>query len=159
MKNALLLAIEAWKLDHSGIALATVVSAIEALLAKKGQDISKTLAENVATLLEPDSISRPNAVKFFRDIYDARSRVMHGDDISTKDDLLYQAKLLLAGVMKALIQRATFMRRMGHSMENPDALLKELGDKKFGPGQPAGVSVSEIRHLWGGSDQPKSEGA
>lgn len=148
IRNAVILNTESAQMPHDGLALAVCMSAIEALLGKKGTDISRTMAEHIATLLEPDSRERPNAVRFVKKLYDERSRILHGEKVFGERALRDQARILFTAVLKAIVERSNFLRRVGVDMETPDGLFAELSDSKFGAGQLAGVSDSVGRRLW-----------
>lgn len=148
VRNAILLATQAERVPHDGLALASTMAAIEALLGTRGPEIGRLMAERVAALLEPDSRERPAAVKFVKELYDERSRIMHGEFTPGQAERREQARILLAGVLKAVLERAAFLRRSGYDPESPDELLKEIDNTKFGPGPLTGVSESPARRLW-----------
>lgn len=148
LRNALHLLVESDRQQHAGIALSLSMSAIESLLCRHGSDITNQVAENSATLLEPDARRRADAVKFVKRHYEARSRTLHGELLEHEHALRRDARMLASGVLVAILERRDFQRRAGIESETPDALLGELRDSKYGDGEIPGVSPSPLRQLW-----------
>ncbi|MFQ5734182.1 MAG: hypothetical protein ACE5KM_19775 [Planctomycetaceae bacterium] len=148
LRNALHLLVEADRQRHSSIGLSLSMTAIEALVCKKGSDISNQIAENVATLLEPDAMMRSQAVDFIKKLYDSRSRTLHGEILEHEATALQKARTLASGVLKAFLERKDFQARMGVQTETPDDLLRELRKSKFGDGEIPGVEASPVRKFW-----------
>ncbi len=92
IQNAIQLLAEVDIQFRDGIALALTVTAIEALLGK-GSAIAKTISENVAILLEPELEARRKAENFVKRLYDTRSRVLHGDEVSGTPSARTNARL------------------------------------------------------------------
>jgi hypothetical protein len=149
IRNALHLLVQADQQRHTAIGLALSVAAIEALVCRKAADVANMFAENTAVILEPDPIYRDAAVDFAKDLYDSRSRVMHGDWLEHEATKRRNARVLAAAVLLAILERRDFQHRMGVESETPDALLNELKRGKWIPGQLTGVSESRVRQLWG----------
>jgi len=105
-------------------------------------------AENTASLLEPDPRFRPNAVKWGKKLYGLRSDVLHGSELNVSPEDASNARLLAAAVLKAMIERRKFVRKMGAEVETPDDLLKELANDKYTPGQLTGVEESAVVVAW-----------
>lgn len=106
-------------------------------------------AENTAVLLEPDPNYRAAAVDFVKDLYDARSKVLHGEILEHETVMRRNARAIAAAVLQAILERRAFQRRVGGESETPDDLLKELRREKFKPQQVTGVEESPVRTLWG----------
>ena len=81
IRNAVHLLIASDDQSNGAIGLALSVAAIEALLGEKGGEISHRIADHIAALLEPKLARRQDCVKFFKDLYNKRSRVLHGEEI------------------------------------------------------------------------------
>jgi hypothetical protein len=151
VRNALHLLVQSDQQKHTAVGIALSVAAIEALVCRKSGDIANMFADNTASILEPDPTFRAAAVDFAKDLYDARSRVLHGDMLEHEATTRRQARVLAAAVLKAILERRDFQRRAGVESETPDALLDELRRGKWVPGQLTGVSASPVRQLWGAS--------
>jgi hypothetical protein len=148
IRNAVLLLIESHTQRNDAIGLALSVSAIEALLGEKGSDISEKLSTNVAVLLEPDLEKRHAATKFVKEIYDMRSRALHGEQVDGEASFRLQALHLASAILLAVISRRNFLKRSGLDAENPQGLLRGLRESRFGKGQPVGVDEYNVREYW-----------
>jgi hypothetical protein len=148
LRNALMMLVEADRQTHDAIGLSLCFSALEAMLVDSKSSIVATLSENLAALLEPVAANRPRAVKVVAELYDTRSRVLHGDslDFDKTDD----ARLLAAAVLKALMEREDFIRRLGDKTEVPRELFAELKESRLSGRQVIGVADSEATSLWRG---------
>lgn len=148
IRNAVHLLVEADRQEHEALSLALSVSALEAMLGEGHADISKNLAEYIATLFEPDPRYRLAAVKCVKQIYDDRSRVLHGEQLDNDTQRVHDARFLASGVLLGVLQWGQFMRKIGKDLDRPDQLLSELRNSKFVPGEIVGVDVSPVRKLW-----------
>jgi len=148
IRNAVLLLIESDRQRNDAIGLALSMSAIEALLGEKGSDISENLATNVAVLLEPDLEKRHATVKFVKDIYDKRSRVLHGEQLDRESSYRLKARHLASAILCAVISRLNLLRRSGCEPGNPKGLLQDLRESRFTEGQPFGVEEFNVREYW-----------
>ncbi len=151
IRNAVHLLIESDAQSNDAVGLALSVAAIDALLGEKGKDMVEKLSTNVAVLLEPDLEKRGNAKNFVRDIYDLRSRALHGEKIETESYSRIKARHLAAGVLAGIVSHRDFLSRAGYDPERPNELLKDLRESQFTPGQPIGVEESNVGELWSGS--------
>jgi hypothetical protein len=149
LRNAIHLGVQSDRQRHNAIGLALSVAVVEALLCIKGENIATMFAENTASLLEPDPHFRSDAAAFLKHIYDARSKVLHGDTLEHDRELRTHARTIAGAVIQAVIERRDFLRRMDGKSETPDDLIKELRVGKWTPGQLTGVSESPVRRLWG----------
>jgi hypothetical protein len=148
IRNATCLLIESDNQTNNAVGLALSIAAIEALLGEKGQEVTTKLADNVAVLLEPDLSKRQKATEFVKDLYDTRSRALHGELVETENEARFNARHLAAAVISGVISRRDFLRRLGESPETPEQLLKELREIRFDSGQPMGVDEYNICELW-----------
>lgn len=149
IRNSLHLLVQSDQQRHTAIGIALSVAAIESLVCRKAGDIANMFAENTAVILEPDPTFRAAAVEFVKDLYDARSRVLHGDLLEHEATMRRNARALAAAVLQAILERRAFQRRAGVQSETPDDLINELRRGKWVPGQLTGVSESPVRTLWG----------
>lgn len=147
VRNAMHLLIESDQQRHDAIALSLAVAAIEALLCRGTTDLTVQIAENTATLLEPDSHLRALAERFVRGLYKARSRTLHGDVLEHEAEDRHHARQLAAAVLHAILERRAYQGRMGEA-ESHDEFLCELGGSKWVGGEIPGVSPSPVRRLW-----------
>lgn len=148
VRNAVILMVEAQRQTNIAIALSLNCAAMEAVLGRKGTDITNTLADNVAALLEPEPEQRAAAVDFVKKLYETRSRVLHGERIEADEDALRHARCLVCALLRAVLGRREFMARAGYDPESPDAFLNELRQTRFVRGQPMGCEPLQITALW-----------
>ncbi|HPC96464.1 MAG TPA: HEPN domain-containing protein [Sedimentisphaerales bacterium] len=146
--NAVHLLMEADAQSNDALGLALSVSAMEALLGKDKTEISEKLSTDVAVLLEPESERRHAAKKFIKDLYDGRSDALHGKELQKDEHVREQARLLAGGILRAMVTRREFRRKLGYEPEDPEDLLKELRGLCFRPGQTVGVNEPNVRKLW-----------
>ena len=130
------------------------MAAIEALVCRKGPDLANQMAQNVAVLLEPDTQKRLDAEEFVKDLYDARSRTLHGEFLEHESAMRRQARILASAVLKAFVERREHFKKLGVEAEKPDDLLHELRGLKYSGGEVPGIEPSPVRTLW---RQPKSD--
>ena len=140
--------VEADRQSGNGIGLSLSVASVEALLGKKGSDLSNLVSENVVALLEPDCRNRSAAVKWVKQLYNLRSEILHGAATECTVQEASQARTLSAAVLKAILERRVFQKRMDHPHETPDDLLNELKNGIYTPGQLTGVEESPVRGYW-----------
>ena len=125
--NAVKYLIAADNPNFGSVQLSLAVTAIEALLGEKGQDISHTLADRVMALLEPDQSLRPKAHDFMKKLYNERSKSLHGSRIEDSDSAK-AARKLAACCLYGLWVGNGYKRRMEGSMYSPESLFDELDD-------------------------------
>ena len=148
IRNAVLLLVESDLQQNNAIGLALSVGAIEALLGERGSDISERISTNVGVLLEPEPGRRQEATEFVKDIYDKRSRALHGEQLEGKSDFRTQARHLAAAVLWAIITRRSILKRLGNAAESPQGLLRDLRKSRFKKGQQIGVEELNVREYW-----------
>ncbi|MCP4591705.1 MAG: hypothetical protein GY842_13275 [bacterium] len=148
IRNAIQLLIDADSNCSRGVSIALNVAALEALLGERTDSIAGSLADSTAVLLEPDLNYRSRAVRHIKQLYHIRSRVLHGQQLEGEVGILSDARQVVSGAMRAIVERCQFMRRIDQTPERPSDLLKELKESKFGGGPPAGVSESSVTGLW-----------
>jgi hypothetical protein len=148
ISNAVHLLIESDNQPNNAVGLALSIAAIEALIGEKGPEVTVKLADNVAALLEPDTSQRYNATEFVKNLYDTRSRALHGELVETESKARIDARHLAAAVLSGVISRRDFLRRSGYEPETPQDLLKDLRESRFTTGQPMGVPEFNVRELW-----------
>lgn len=149
--NAVRLMADADDQVSPAVALALRITALEALIGSSQTELSRTLADGVATLLEPDASRRADAARFTKDLYDVRSKVLHGcppdDNLNNKN---INARKLVAAVTIALLDQRQYHHRLGtFKGKSGDDFVAELQQLKFRPGQPNGVRcIEEVREMW-----------
>ncbi len=146
--NAVRLLAEADRQQSEPIGLSLCVTAIDALLGRQGPEMSKTLADFVAGLLEPDVALRRQAADFVTDLYDKRSRVLHGDRLDGNSKLRSDARLLAASVLHGVWSYQDFFERFYDSTPRPADFFGKLRDDFVRPGLPDGVLSLPVRSLW-----------
>lgn len=131
--TALRLLGEAADQKNSAISLALSVTALESLLGSKGDGIAKTLGERVAVLLEARREHRRAAEKFVGDLYNERSRVLHGETILPRDDWYSRCRFLVLRVIYVIARWRLMLRKFGeHELLTPDQLLRSIDESKYG---------------------------
>ena len=138
--NAVRLLAEADNQRSDPIGLSFCVIAIDALMGRKGQEMSNKLADFVAGLLEPEVALRRQAADFVSDLYDNRSRVLHGDRFEGSSKLRSDARQLAASVLFGVWSYQDFFERYYANAPKPDDFLKKLREDFVKPGLPDGCS-------------------
>lgn len=148
VKNSVRLFIEAKRQSQNAVGLALSVSAIEALICRKGDNVAQMFAENMAVLLEPDIAFRAAAERWCKSLYDKRSGVLHGSAIGCCREDCVSAEIAAIAALKAIVERRAGVRRVGGDFDNPEALLKEFRDGKYASGHPMFVDETPINRIW-----------
>lgn len=146
--NALRLMSVAHDLLEEPLAIALFVTAIEALLGRSESGIADEISRNVATLLQPDPGARREASKKVKDLYNVRSKALHGvnidrvfnkhKDVCNADNesasiqsLRDTAHCLAAAVLGAVVEWQVYQRRMSDSDDRTE-LLDRLKTDEWG---------------------------
>ena len=150
IRNAVYLLIEADRQEHDAVGLALWMSVVEALIGKKGDGgITDMIANGAATILEPELALRGAAVAKIKQLYNARSMILHGSSVEGEARARWEAQLLASGLLIAMLERRKFLAAAGYDdPETPDKLQLEVQKLKFKPGQLTGVSDLYVRALW-----------
>jgi len=124
---------EAASQNATALSLALTVTALEALLGKKGSSaIANEIAERVAILMESRIEYRMTAEKFVKELYDHRSRVLHGEDIGPRDEWYRKARFLVLRVVYRIIQFRLFRRKLAiEELLSPEQLIDEIHAAKY----------------------------
>lgn len=147
--NAIRLLTEAGRQTVPAITLALAVAAIEPLLGRRNENIASSLSERIPILLEPDHKWRGKASEVVTNLYDVRSRALHGDQLEAGGSGVHRARTLAAGCLYALWFRNDFKARLDEPLDTPDVLLKELKDLRWEGRIPDGVpDLPAVRALW-----------
>lgn len=158
MRNALTLLSEARRQTHGAVSLALTMSGMEAMLASGKDNISSTLAENTATLLEPEGGRRRAAEKVVKALYDKRSRLLHGESVEDAADAARRASVLATAAVRAITERRSFRHRLGDAQEAPADLFEAIRDARATATRVDGVTDSPARNLWSDATS-KQDGA
>ena len=148
IRNAVHLLVASDAQSNGAVGLALSVAAMEALLGENVEGISQRLADNVAAFLEPELPRRQKAAEFVKDLYNKRSRVLHGEEIEDGDGVRLKSRQLAAAVLHSIITYRDFLKAGGFDPQTPQDFLKDLHERRFEPGQPAGLLESNVRELW-----------
>lgn len=124
--NAVKLLVSADEQSDHAIGLALAFSAVEAMLCEGNSNISEQLAVKATTLLAPDGETRLRSEQVIKKLYDTRSRAMHGDQLSVDKESLDQVRRMAAGIMKAVVERQAFVKRLDYAQEKPKELFEAL---------------------------------
>ncbi len=146
LANTVRLLREADRQTEDAIGLALAITALEAILGRQesGNSLTEALATNVAVLMEPDLIPRNDAIDFVKELYNKRSKALHGVNIDGDADARCRARLLAAGVLKAVWEHRTFETGTDRDKD----FFKMLRDRNREKGLPEGVHDSPVRALW-----------
>jgi hypothetical protein len=131
IKTAIWLLAEAAEQDNSAISLALAVTALESLLGGRKDNIAKSLAENVAILLEARLEHRRAAEKFVEELYSHRSRVLHGDDLGSRDEAYRRARFLALRVIYNIVNWRILLRKSLDQVLSHEDLLRKLKEQKY----------------------------
>jgi hypothetical protein len=148
LRNAMLLLMEADRQKHFAIAVSLCFSAMEAMLGRGAGDIVGTLSKNLAALLEPPNARRLAAIKKVKDLYNVRSKVLHGASLDHDPRTQDTCRLLAAAVLKAYLERRASAKGADEKAESPDAFFAGLENAQMNGQSVDGVSVSAARRLW-----------
>ncbi|MCI0674390.1 MAG: hypothetical protein L0Y42_01285 [Phycisphaerales bacterium] len=146
--NAVRLLAEADAQRNDAIRISLAVAAIDALLGRKGQEGAYKLADYVAAFLEPDVESRRKAADYVLDLYDKRSRVLHGEQLEGTYELGADSRILAACLLYAVWAYQDGLSRVFETSEKPDAMFEKLRADFVKPGQPIKLSDLPARRLW-----------
>jgi hypothetical protein len=89
-------------IDHAGVSLALCTAAIESLLTNPGDKVTEVFANSCATLLQPDTDCRQQAIGDLKRLFDYRSSVLHGRSVTADSQLRGQSRRLAAGILRAV---------------------------------------------------------
>lgn len=151
--NSICLLIEADRQTNNAVGLSLSFAAIEALIGRNEDNISSKLAERIAALFEPELSERSKAEKFVIDMYNFRSRVLHGEQTQSDDIDFLKARHLAAGVLFEVIFRQDLLKRAGFPPETPEDLIKRLKEKKYDDKRLLGIEDSNVKELWSNKKQ------
>jgi len=157
IKNAVRLIAESDNQRQNPIGLALSVTAIEALLCQKNDNVTQMFKDNMAFLLEPDLAHRLAAEEWGKGIYDLRSGVLHGSNLDCSAKDIKQAKLAAGMVLRAVLERRAAIRRVGGDDEKPKDFLDELRSGEYRPGQLTHVSEFPLKRFWRSESPKRSE--
>jgi hypothetical protein len=148
LKNAIELIAEADNQNNDAIALSLCFAAIEAMLSKGTTNINEHLASSAAVLLEPDKMFRMDAQKTVKELYNLRSRVLHGNTIAQPAARRLDVRLLATAILMAFLNRMVFMKNIQDTLEKPKDLLKEISAARETADSVVGVKPTRIVRLW-----------
>ncbi len=126
LRNAARVLVQADQQEQASVALALCFAAIEAMLCRKTIGIVDELARNAATLLEHEPLNRQRAMKAVKKLYDARSKLLHGENIDVTPEMRVHVRRLAAGCLKAILEWEDYVRRLGEQTTSDQFFLDEL---------------------------------
>jgi len=144
VRSAIHLLVESDRQDNPAIGLALSVAAMEALVCFKGSDIANTFAAHTARLLEPQLDYRAGAEKYFKRLYNARSRTLHGEILQQEAAVRRNGLQVAAALLKVIQDWHDTMRRIKGEPVRPCELEALLADEKFVDGPLDGVLDGRI---------------
>jgi hypothetical protein len=148
LRNAMLLLMEADRQKHFAIAVSLCFSAMEAMLGRGAGDIVATLSRNIAALLEPPNARRTAAMKMVKDLYNIRSKVLHGASLDHDPRTQDTCRFLAAAVLKAYLERRAYSKSQADRVETPDVFFGALDNAQMDGRSVDGVAASAARRLW-----------
>jgi hypothetical protein len=141
IRSAIQLLMEADRQWHAAVALALCCSAMEALLSRRGNNtIAQSLADHCALVLEPESEKRLDAEEYVKELYDRRSRAMHGDSLVDDKTTLAHARRLAAMLLLARLERWSHMAAYGG--ENQEEFFNEVQKSRLTAKSIEGISYT-----------------
>ncbi|HYE19743.1 MAG TPA: hypothetical protein VEA69_14935 [Tepidisphaeraceae bacterium] len=149
LRNAIVLMAEANKQPHPALGLGLFCSALEALVGRGADSISKTLSESLATLLEPDPNYRQAAIELVRELYNLRSKTLHGERVEAPPVERSKARALCAHALRAVMEWQEFVRRTQGDTPDAPALFREIESARIGGKRIAHDYTAPVRRLWG----------
>ena len=123
-----------------GQSFACSMSAIEACIGGRGTDLSEKVSRRAARLLVPNPLMRAKAIDSFRNLYNMRSRVVHGDDCRVSQRQAVFMRYLASCVVYGLAGFARAAPRFGLP-STEDGIRKYLDTDAFTPGALMGAIV------------------
>jgi len=126
LHNAVKLLVLADEQDDRNISLALAFSAIEAMLCEGDANVTDQLAWKAPTLLARDGELRLRAEPAVKKLYNKRSRVLHGDELTVDEASHLAVRRLAAGIIRAIVERREFRKKTGYDKEKPDRLFEDL---------------------------------
>ncbi len=157
IRNAVCLLIESDNQANNAVGLALSITAMEALLGEKVDGVATMLAERVSALLEPDNTQRNNAIAFVKNLYNTRSRALHGELVETESAVRFNARHLAAAVLDAMIFLKLAAPSYYNVPDSPEELRKFLYDSRRTAGQPLGIEEYNVRELWKNWDKKRGK--
>ena len=152
VRNAIRLLVESDKQTHEAVGLALVMASLEALICNQKDGIADRLARNVACIVEPIPKFREEAMKVVKQMYNTRSDVLHGEKLEATNEYRRKARLLVAGVLKSVLDYTRFWERLGE----PRTQIEFFQDVESAFVQAKsldGVLESPVRYLWSSKDR------
>jgi hypothetical protein len=149
LRNAALLLTEADRQKHFAIAVSLCFSAMEAMLSPGSGDITANLSRNIATMLEPPDANRTGAMKVVKDLYNVRSKVLHGASLDFDPKTITSCRFLAAAVLLAFVERRAYALRAGNGKpEEPGTLFDVIQSAQMNGKKVEGVTESAARRCW-----------
>ncbi len=148
IRNSILLLNEARNQQNDAIQLALLTSALEAMLGDKRADLTNMIAQRCAVLLEPEPKNRPACQKVAKQLYDRRSRILHGQEPFADPLENYLMRMIVSAVLQNAISHRAMAKKMGIDYTAQD-LVSEI-DMHSSSGQPLiGIQPLLVRVAWG----------
>ena len=160
MKNAVRLIAESDNQRHDAIGLALSVTAIEALLCRKGDNLSQMFSgENMAALFQqrPQRIGsrRSGGASGFTTYVQAYSTEASSIALSGR---YAKRNSRQAWSLRAMLEHPdAAIKRVGGNDENPEEFFAELRSGKYRPGQLTHVSELPLKRFWRSASPKWSE--
>lgn len=148
IRNAIELIVEAGHQANDAIAVPLLCAAMEALVGGDREATTKSLADYVAALLEPDGATRHMAITFVRKLYSDRSAVIHGSSMEIGTRSRAHARILCAHLLRAVIEWRRFQRGVT-GQENAQTFMEEMRMiTPAGKSLPTAREDALVRKLW-----------
>jgi hypothetical protein len=146
LRNAVHLLVEADNQPNESISLALSFAAIEALVCEKSDGIVDELSRNVAALLQPIAIDRPSVIKAVKQLYNIRSKALHGDRLDDDRQSRWKARMLAAAVLRGVTEWMDHVVKVG-AEPNRVEFLDELRTSAMTGHQMVGIDPRLSRLL------------
>jgi hypothetical protein len=128
--NAASLIVCAARVQNSSVALALYIAAIEALIVFKESGVSEEMSWNCAIILFDNGKSRESAIRRIKNLYDIRSKALHGERLAASQQDVANARSLCGAVLSAVVEWMRWHERLADVSQSP-SLLKEMNEALF----------------------------
>ncbi len=129
------------------IGAALYFSAIESLVCGERDGVVQQISQHVASLLQPDPLSRGVAIKAIKKLYDYRCRVIHGEPVDDDHKQLAITQRLASAVLSAAIEWRKFRDERNADASTLDDFVGDLRRCWETNGRIEGVPASYQRYL------------
>lgn len=145
--NALRFANEARSQSSTGLRFTLLTTALEALLGSKGEVTAK-IAQRSSVVLEPNRMQRSSCSRKIKDLYNTRSRIVHGDEVNASEADAECLQEVVGSVLLTICRHLLLSFRMDGGEVKRKSLLEQIDhDQETGQEFP-GSEVGVVNRHW-----------